>query len=62
MEQLKTISTLIVTLATAVIVSMDLGLPYSENETKVYTSMPVQSIAVAAVVFSITEDINKLSF
>tara|TARA_B100001093_G_C26073066_1_gene695403 strand:+ start:289 stop:516 length:228 start_codon:yes stop_codon:yes gene_type:complete len=59
MEQVKTISTLIVALATAAIVSMDLGLPYSENEKKVYTSSPVQTIAVAAVAYSVTEDIQQ---
>ena len=31
MDHVKTISTLIVALATAAIVSMDLGLPYSDN-------------------------------
>jgi|TARA_B100000925_G_scaffold136640_1_gene102232 energy-converting hydrogenase Eha subunit A len=59
MEQLKTISTLIVALATAAIVSMDLGLPYSENEKRVYTSAPVQTVAVAAVAYSVTEDVQQ---
>ena len=59
MEQVKTISTLIVALATAAIVSMDLGLPYSENEKKVYPSSPVQTIAVLAVAYSVTEDVQQ---
>tara|TARA_Y100000389_G_scaffold81766_1_gene78354 strand:- start:28065 stop:28292 length:228 start_codon:yes stop_codon:yes gene_type:complete len=59
MDHVKTISTLIVALATAAIVSMDLGLPYSDNEKKVYTSAPVQTIAVAAVAYSVTEDIQQ---
>jgi|TARA_B100000902_G_scaffold345371_1_gene351375 hypothetical protein len=62
MEQMKTLSTLIVALATAAIVSMDLGLPYSKNEQAIYTNMAVQSIAVAAVAFSVTEDVKQAAF
>ena len=58
-EQLNTISTLIVALATAAIVSMDLGLLYSKNEEKIYTHSMVQNIAVAAVAYSVTEDIQQ---
>jgi|TARA_B110000967_G_scaffold153452_1_gene157905 hypothetical protein len=58
-EQLKTLCTLIVALATAAIVSMDLGLPYSKNEQRVYTHMAVQGVAVAAVAFSVTEDVQQ---
>lgn len=58
-EQLKTLCTLIVALATAAIVSMDLGLPYSKNEQRVYTHMAVQCLAVAAVSFSVTEDVQQ---
>ena len=38
---------------------MDLGLPYSKNEEKIYTHSMVQNIAVAAVAYSVTEDIQQ---
>lgn len=58
-EQLKTLSIMIVALATAAIVSMDLGVPYSDNEKLVYTNMSIQSIVVSSVAYSITTDINQ---
>lgn len=56
---LKTVSTMIVALATAAIVSMDLGVGYSENEKRIYTNMNVQPIVVSAVAYSITEDVTQ---
>jgi len=58
-EQLKTLSIMIVALVTAAIVSMDLGVPYSDNEKLVYTNMSIQSIVVSSVAYSITTDINQ---
>ena len=57
--QLKTVSTMIVALATAAIVSMDLGVPYSASETSIYTNMGIQTVVISSVAYSITEDINQ---
>lgn len=56
---MKTMVTTIVALVTSAIVSMDLGLPYSENEKRVYTNLNVQTIVVASVIYSITDNVNQ---
>ena len=55
---LEQIAKIISGLAVIAIVSMDLGVEYSKNETQIYTSFIFQVIAILAVAYTTTGDIN----
>lgn len=55
----KNMAHLIAGLATVAIISMDLGLDYTDGEKKIYTSMVFQILAILSVGYTLTEDIYQ---
>ena len=55
---IEQIANIISGLAVIAIVSMDLGVEYSKNETQIYTSFIFQVIAILAVAYTTTQDLN----
>ena len=53
---------IIVALCTVAIVSMDLGVPYSKSEEKIYTNKIFQTIAAFSIAYGITKNTYKSLF
>tara|TARA_B100000900_G_C20190607_1_gene557708 strand:+ start:313 stop:534 length:222 start_codon:yes stop_codon:yes gene_type:complete len=56
MKDFKAVSKVVLAYAVAVIVNMDLGIPYSENEKKLYNNFFVQAFVFFSVLFAQTEN------
>jgi hypothetical protein len=55
---IKNIALVISTLVVVAVSSMDLGVPYSELETKIYTNKIFQLLAIISIAYLNTENIN----
>jgi hypothetical protein len=55
---IEQIAKIISGLVIIVIISMDLGVEYSKNEKQIYTSFIFQVIAILAVAYTLTQDLN----
>lgn len=58
LQSVNGIAAAVTALATVAILSMDLGVPYSKSEEKIYTNPLIQAIAVFCVAYEMLQDLS----